>query len=284
MSVLFSRGFFSMSTLACLLSATPELRANRVVLYTEPDFRGKALEIEPELHFALLTRVPYRSREFDFQDRISSVRIEGNVELILFEHEEFHGRSIRIRHDVRNLLAVPLEESGTDWFSQIFAPSRNSRDRDEWISPSNSNGSGRYRVGGGEVPSSRAGNWDNQASSLKVILQSSRPRVPEYARLPHRKSGVWLFQHANYEGAAKAFQAEYKIHNMAEADIPDMNDQISSVRIRGDFVVLLYENEQFRGEVLELRSSEENLYYVRSQKGGNWNDRISSMIIKRVSP
>ena len=271
-----------MSTLACLLSATPELRANRVVLYTEPDFRGKALEIEPELHFALLTRVPYRSREFDFQDRISSVRIEGNVELILFEHEEFHGRSIRIRHDVRNLLAVPLEESGTDWFSQIFAPSRNSRDRDEWISPSNSNGSGRYRVGGGEVPSSRAGNWDNQASSLKVILQSSRPRVPEYARLPHRKSGVWLFQHANYEGAAKAFQAEYKIHNMA--DIPDMNDQISSVRIRGDFVVLLYENEQFRGEVLELRSSEENLYYVRSQKGGNWNDRISSMIIKRVSP
>ncbi len=282
MSVLFSRGFFSLSALACLLSATPELRADRVVLYTEPNFRGKALEIEPELHFALLTRVPYRSRVFDFQDRISSVRIEGNVELILYENEEFHGRSIRIRHDIRDLQAVLLEKSGTDWFSRISASSRNSRDRDEWISPSNSNGSGRYRVGGGEVPSSRAGNWDNQASSLKVILQSSRPRVPEYARLPHRKSGVWLFQHANYEGAAKAFHEAYKVHNMA--DIPDMNDQISSVRIRGDFVVLLYEHEQFRGAVLELRSSEENLYHVRSQQGENWNDRISSMIIKRVSP
>lgn len=282
MSVLYSRRFYGLSALVCLLSATPELRANRVILYTESNFRGKALEIEPELHFALLTRVPYRSREFDFQDRISSVRVEGNVELILFEHEEFHGRSIRIQHDVRNLQAVPLEESGTDWFSQIFAPSRNSRNRDEWISPSNSNGSGRYRVDGGEVPSSLSGNWNNQASSLKVILQSSRPRVPKYSRLPHRESGVWLYQHANYEGAAKAFQTEYKIHNMA--DIPDMNDQISSVRIRGDFVVLLYDHEQFRGAVLELRSSEENLYYVRGQKGGNWNDRISSMIIKRVSP
>lgn len=77
-------------------------RLPTVTLYEHADFRGASLTLTigqdlPNLDWA---RFDNGSR---INDRISSIRIEGPVELVAFEHAGFGGRVLATGHDIRNL-------------------------------------------------------------------------------------------------------------------------------------------------------------------------------------
>ena len=77
-------------------------RVPTVTLYEHADFRGASLTL------TLGERIPNLDwARFDngarINDRISSIRIDGPVELVAFEHSEFSGRALVAGRDIRNL-------------------------------------------------------------------------------------------------------------------------------------------------------------------------------------
>jgi hypothetical protein len=111
MNPILARSFATLIAVGAALSAHAQphggwrhehRRMPTVTLYEHADFRGASLTLEigqriPNLDWA---RFDNGSR---INDRISSIRIEGPVELVAFEHAEFSGRALVTAGDIRNL-------------------------------------------------------------------------------------------------------------------------------------------------------------------------------------
>ncbi len=90
----------------------PEHRA-RVTFYEHADFRGAAFTLEVGQDAENLTRVNF-VRGPRANDRISSIRIEGDLTVLVYRDAYFRGGVLRLTHDVRN-----LAESERDWNDTI---------------------------------------------------------------------------------------------------------------------------------------------------------------------
>jgi hypothetical protein len=81
-------------------------RRPTVTVYEHADFRGASLTLEigefvgnlDDIRFANGSRI---------NDRISSIRIDGPVELVVFEHAGFQGRAMVVGRDLYNLAYLP---------------------------------------------------------------------------------------------------------------------------------------------------------------------------------
>ncbi len=283
----------------------------RVVLFSEPGFRGNYLEIEPEVHLRDLARIRFHDRLASFQDRIASVLIEGDAEIILYEHENYRGRSVRIINNVFDLshieMGIPTRYRETEevdpfaaFLGVVFAP-QSDEGAEAQSGPAQSDSAqnhGPYRgasASGGQSGGIRIGsvaqdyrdrsssyrNWKNEASSLKVL--PTRPHRGDVSKQieeasEDERTGVCLFQHTEFRGRRWHFRGEYRLHNMSE--IPDLNDAVSSIGIEGNYTIELFEHNGFRGRSISFTTDVENLKYVPLRGGGDWNDRFSSMIIR----
>lgn len=78
----------------------------RVYLYEHADFRGGVIVLRAGEFAENLARIDFDNGR-RANDRISSIRIEGDVEVTLHIHAGFHGEALRVDRDIRDLGARP---------------------------------------------------------------------------------------------------------------------------------------------------------------------------------
>jgi hypothetical protein len=74
----------------------------RVYLYEHADFRGGVVVLSPGEFVENLARWSFDNGR-SANDRISSIRIEGDIEVTLWVHAGFHGEALRVNSDIRDL-------------------------------------------------------------------------------------------------------------------------------------------------------------------------------------
>ncbi len=101
-------------TLAALpLRAQPGPPRGRVLLFSEPNYRGEVLVVEAGSAIENLEYVrDDRGRKWN--DRIASVRIEGPVLLIMYENSRFRGASATLTRNAADLAALSLGDRHGD--------------------------------------------------------------------------------------------------------------------------------------------------------------------------
>src|SRR5688572_16859995 len=77
-------------------------RDARVTFYQDADFRGGSFTLEAGDEIANLTMQQF-SNGSGANDRISSIRIEGPIEVVVYRDSRFRGATRRLNRDVRNL-------------------------------------------------------------------------------------------------------------------------------------------------------------------------------------
>src|SRR5947208_833846 len=99
----------SVGTGAVLLADRAEERREsnrhpRVTLFEHADFRGGSITLEPGQGVENLSRWNFSNGQ-NANDRISSILIEGGIEVIVYPDARFRGEPLRLNRDVRDLSA-----------------------------------------------------------------------------------------------------------------------------------------------------------------------------------
>lgn len=98
---------------------------------------------------------------------------------------------------------------------------------------------------------------------------------------------VLLFEHAAMDGEAIGFFAGNEIPNLEDVGFrnQDWNDEITSIEVRGNVDVYLFEHAYYQGRSIIVSESTTNLSSALSLSGRheNWNDRVSSLRIESRS-
>ncbi len=88
---------------------------SRVIVYEHADFRGASTVLEPGESIEDLTRRRFPNGK-GMNDSISSIRIEGAAEVLVFQDTGFRGGMLRISHSLKN-----LHEEARGWNDAISA-------------------------------------------------------------------------------------------------------------------------------------------------------------------
>jgi hypothetical protein len=96
-------------------------RGARVTFYQDSEFRGDSFTLEAgdSIENLAMERFPNGSGA---NDRISSIRIEGSAEVIVYRDSRFRGATLRLTRDVRNLA------QGGEW-NDVISSIRTERTR-----------------------------------------------------------------------------------------------------------------------------------------------------------
>ncbi|MEM9160782.1 MAG: hypothetical protein AAGB46_17165 [Verrucomicrobiota bacterium] len=225
----------------------------RVVVFDRAGLSGDSFELGAEDSIANLSR---QSRGWtSWNDAISSLEIIGPIIVRLYEHPQFRGRFIDVQGEIPDLQELKFANS-------IF-------------------------------------DWDNRVSSIKVIPDESLTRPPLPPRNRHdnpvaieepvvfedpmhdRPPAVLFYEDSNMNGEAISLFANEEIRNLNEFELnyKDWNDEISSLEIRDNVEVFLYEHAHFQGKRIQLKDSARSLSSIRDANGRyeNWNDKTSSI-------
>lgn len=77
-------------------------RGPRVILYEHPNFQGGAVVLRPGDQVENFARWDFDNGR-RANDRVSSIRVEGGAELMLFTDSNFRGEALRVTSDIRDL-------------------------------------------------------------------------------------------------------------------------------------------------------------------------------------
>jgi hypothetical protein len=209
-----------------------------VCFYKEADFRGDRFCLQDGDR---MERVPE-----GFNDRISSVRIYGQVEIMVYQDANFGGQSLRLRESAANLQGYQVRP-GHSWNDRITSIEVGT-DRRYWEGNEDRD---RDRDHDQDRARNRDRDWQN--------------RDPQ--------EGACFYRDANFGGARFCVRRGDRM-----AQIPaGFNDRISSVRIYGRVEIIVYQNANFGGRQMRLRDDVPNLQGYQVEPGHSWNDRISSI-------
>lgn len=100
----------SAQTSSCSLQA-------EVVVYAKEGFRGERIPLSTGDRFENLYRLSFPSG-YHSNNRISSIEINGPVEVVLFEQRNFRGESIVLHHTIYDLDEIRMEHFG-DWDNAV---------------------------------------------------------------------------------------------------------------------------------------------------------------------
>ena len=92
--------------------------------------------------------------------------------------------------------------------------------------------------------------------------------------------GVTLFTDCDFRGRSQRLtEGKYRMVLLGIA-----NDSLSSLRVEADMAVDLYEHDYWNGAKKTLGPGEYPcLMFERDASGGNWNDRVSSISVRRLT-
>ncbi len=98
--------------------AQPVTPPGRVLLFPEPNYRGEPLVVE--VGSAVDNLANLRSGGRQWNERISSVRFEGSVILVLYADAYFHGATATLTRDAADLSALSLgSRKDANWDNRI---------------------------------------------------------------------------------------------------------------------------------------------------------------------
>jgi hypothetical protein len=152
----------------------------RVIIYQHAGFRGDALVLYPGDAIENMS-----GKNFDgggkLNDSISSIRIEGEVELFVYENARYRGEALRLTESVRDLTGrLVAGGAGVSWndrISSLRVERERGRDRD-W-----DRGPGSGRPGGGRPPA-------NPDKLIKDTFKELLEREPDAGELREFRSRV----------------------------------------------------------------------------------------------
>ena len=211
-----------------------------VCFYQDKNFEGR--------YFCLrsgdrLTEVPN-----GIGDKISSIRVRGNAEVVVFRDSDLRGRSARFTGDVRDL----KREGWNDQISSVEVG--DPRDYNDWR-PYGQNDRERARprgTSGNSYPDDDDRGWGNN-------------RSPVWGRSPVTHEGACFYRDTDFRGESFCVP-----RGGTYASLPrGFNDSISSVRVF-DGTVMIFKDSDFRGRSQQIRAD------VRDLRG-TWKDDISSI-------
>jgi hypothetical protein len=176
------------------------------------------------------------------KDSISSIRIFGRARVTVYDSKDFEGRSAEFTSNVPDLGLRSL------------AGSRSWSDRIESI-----------RVSSDSVRSGQ-----NQGRALgRPDFENSDEDLRE---------GICVYEHANFQGRSQCFSPGEQVRDLARQG--SWSDKISSIRVFGRTVAVLYRDVQFQGERMTVDEDIFDLAGMGSRSYGSWNDQISSLEIE----
>jgi len=101
-----------------LLGSMHASHGPRVTFYEKADFKGDSLTLEPGMIIENLDGTSFGGGRRS-NDRISSLRVEGGLEVLVYEHARFQGRVLRLTESARNLDHRPLPDGSGNWNDRI---------------------------------------------------------------------------------------------------------------------------------------------------------------------
>jgi len=233
----------AISTVAQSVSAQPRWGRERVpnqgaCFYEHAEFRGNYFCVRQGERLASLPN--------DLGDEVSSVRVLGNAEVTVFRDSNMRGRSARFISDVRDL----KREGWGDQISSLdVVPTRNYSD---WNDSGNArNNRARAR---GQNRDQANNSWVN--------------RQPSWGNNDARNfnDGACFYEDTGFRGQSFCVPRGATYSSLPRG----FNDRISSVRVFGNGEVVLFQNDNFRGQSEVVRGD------VRDLRG-NWKDNVSSL-------
>lgn len=96
--------------------ATPP--AGRVTLYSGTGFTGERIELAPGDKIDDFNYQRFPSGKVA-NNRISSIKVVGDVEVTLFNYRDFKGEQISVRRSVTDLAALPLGDGHDNWNNNL---------------------------------------------------------------------------------------------------------------------------------------------------------------------
>jgi Peptidase inhibitor family I36 len=108
---------------------------------------------------------------------------------------------------------------------------------------------------------------------LSGTLLATSPCVFAQSWTSVPREGACFYEHADYRGDFFCARTGESLDSLPSG----VNDRISSIRIYGRAEVTVYRDERLRG------SSARFDYDVRNLRQENWNDRVSSIRVRRTS-
>ena len=113
-----------------------ESSPGRAYFYSEPDYRGEFFVVEADAQVPNLRR-EYDRRNHSWNDRISSIRVEGPVRVIVNADGSYKGDRLELTRGVRDLAERPHGETGLenwdDRISSIRVVIRGAGERDSFF-------------------------------------------------------------------------------------------------------------------------------------------------------
>ena len=270
----------------------------RVCFYMDSDYRGD--------QFCASPGESKRNVGAHYNDKISSIRFYGGAEVTVYEDEDFRGNSQTITSDVPNLrdwndkitsFEVRRGSYGggghggeprngacfyTDenYNGEMFC--MNSGESQRNVGDRYNDKISSIRVFGGaevtvyedenlrgnsqtitrDMPNLR--NWNDKITSLEI--RRGAYGSANYGGEP--RNGACFYTNENYSGEMFCMNSGESQRNVGDR----YNDKISSIRVFGGADVVVYEDENFRGNSQSFRHDVSNL--------GGWNDKITSIEIR----
>jgi hypothetical protein len=211
-----------------------ELPRAGACFYQDKDFRGQYFCIRQGED---LDRVPG-----GVNDTISSIRVIGNADVIVFRDARFRGQSARFSTDVRNL----QREGWNDLISSLRVG------RSSWGGDRGDRGD----RGGGDRGDRGGGDRGDRGDGL---------RLPIWGNDNMPREGACFFSEPEFRGQRFCVARGGSYANLP----PGFNDRISSIRVQRAYV-MIFEDKDYDGRNLRLSESVPNL-------GRNWSNRLSSI-------
>jgi hypothetical protein len=213
----------------------------RALLYADANFRGDVIVLYPGDRIDDFGRQRFDNGQ-PANDRISSIRLEGPLELMLYAHGNYGGDVLRLTDSISNLSDLPgpgRRGTWNDTISSATVAALVEPRRPRWPG-----GTGRGDVRG--------------------------PRVELYSDANYRGSRLVLTPGDRIGNLA----------DVGFDDGTAANDRISSIRVQGGTALVVHDDAGFRGASLVVDESIPNLAFRGDRPGGrSWNDAISAIVV-----
>jgi hypothetical protein len=207
---------------------------DRVCFYMDDQFRGDS--------FCANAGESVRNVGGRFNDRISSIRISGRLEVTVFENDNFDGSRRTFNRDVTNLQDIGWNDMITSF--QVSGDNR-----------------------GGDNRGEDNRGWDNRGGDNRNGDNRGDDRGYD-RRNPEPRNGACFYVDSDFRGERFCLNAGEEERNVGRR----FNDRISSMRIFGRARVMIFSDDNFRGPGREFNRDVRNLLGL--------NDRITSIRVR----
>jgi hypothetical protein len=211
---------------------------DRVCFYKHDNFHGHAQCYRPGDDVSNLKDVD-----------INSIRVFGHARVMMFEHPDFHGRTVEFTADMPDLSHLAMSGSKT-WQDHV----------------------GSMRVVPDSAYYSRDRFYDREhypSGDTYIYRSKPAPGIID--------EGVCVYEKPGFEGRFQCWAANTDISDLSFAD---WNDKISSVRVFGDTRLVGYKDTEFRGDRIIIAHDVTDLSTLPMARAGNWNHEIRSLAVQ----